>query len=137
MLDLSAVRKNKITLEDYDYRQDIENRLLMSQFSTCDLNVLEEILYSSLKIPTRKLAKSVDLDEEELLPILKKISKTGLFAFEDDSIVVDKDLRKYFEAQALKFDPDFRPGMEFFRVSAPQSADPRSTHLVFDPQNIQ
>ncbi len=115
MLDLTSVRKNKITLEDYDYKQDIENRLLMAQFSSRDLNVLEEILYSSIKIPIRKLAKSVDLNEEALLPILQKLSKTGLFAFEEDSIVIDKEMRKYFEAQALKFDPEFRPGMEFLQ----------------------
>ena len=87
----------------------------MSQFSSHDLEVLEEILYSSIKIPIRKIAKSVDLDEDEIFPILEKMSKTGLFAFEGDSIVVDKEMRKYFEAQILKFDPDFKPGMEFLQ----------------------
>ncbi len=115
MVELNSIRKNKITLEDYDYKQDIENRLLMAQFTSNDLDVLEEILYSSLKIPIRKLAKNVDLDEEEIIPILKKLSKTGLFTFEDDSILIDKEMRKYFESQALKFDPDFKPGMEFLQ----------------------
>ena len=115
MAELSSLRKNKISLEDYDFKQDIENRLLMSQFSSTDLEVLEEILYSSIKIPIRKLAKSVDLDEDEIFPILEKLSKTGLFAFEGDSVVVDKEMRKYFEAQILKFDPDFKPGMEFLQ----------------------
>lgn len=116
MADLGTPRKNKITLEDYDFRQDIENRLLMSQFTSQDLSVLEEILYSSLKIPVKKLAKSVNLDEKELYPILEKISKSGLFSFEEDSILVDKEARKYFESQALKFDPDFKPGMEFLQT---------------------
>jgi DNA-binding Lrp family transcriptional regulator len=115
MVDLSSIRKNKIALEDYNYKQDIENRLLMAHFSSKDLDVLEEILYSSIKIPIRKLAKSVDLDEEEIFPILEKLSKTGLFNFEQDCIVVDKEMRKYFEAQMLKFDPDFKPGMEFLQ----------------------
>ena len=115
MVELSSLRKNKITLEDYNFKQDIENRLLMSQFSSHDLEVLEEILYSSIKIPIRKIAKSVDLEEDEIFPILEKMSKTGLFAFEGDSIVVDKEMRKYFEAQILKFDPDFKPGMEFLQ----------------------
>ena len=65
MAELSTLRKNKISLEDYDYKQDIENRLLMGQFTSKDLSVLEEILYSSIKIPVRKLAKSVDLDEKK------------------------------------------------------------------------
>jgi hypothetical protein len=115
MLEGSTQRKIKISLEDYDYRQDIENRLLMSQFSSRDLEVLEEILYSSITIPVRKLMKNLDLEEEELLPILEKLSKTGLFAFEGDAIVVDKEMRKYFESQILKFDSDFKPGMEFLQ----------------------
>lgn len=116
MAELNSLRKNKISLEDYNYKQDIENRLLMAQFTANDLEVLEEILYSSIKIPIRKLAKSADLDEDEVFAILKKLSKTGLFVFEGDSIVVDKEMRKYFEAQALKFDPDFKPGMEFLQT---------------------
>jgi DNA-binding Lrp family transcriptional regulator len=115
MVDLSSLRKNKINLEDYNYKQDIENRLLMAQFTSIDLEILEEILYSSIKIPVRKLAKSVDLDEKEVFIILKKLSETNLFTFEGDSIVVDKEMRKYFEAQALKFDPEFKPGMEFLQ----------------------
>ncbi len=115
MGELSSLRKNKINLEDYNFKQDIENRLVMSQFTSQDLEVLEEILYSSIKIPIRKIAKSADLDEDEIFPILEKISKTGLFVFEDDAIVVDKEMRKYFEAQILKFDPDFKPGMEFLQ----------------------
>jgi DNA-binding Lrp family transcriptional regulator len=116
MAELNTLRKNKISLEDYNYKHDIENRLLLAQFTSNDLEVLEEILYSSIKIPIRKLAKSVDLDEEEVFGILQKLSKTGLFAFEDDSIVVDKEMRKYFEAQALKFDPEFKPGMEYLQT---------------------
>jgi len=114
-MEMSSVRKNKINLSDYNYRQDIENRLLMGQFSTTDLEILEEILYSSIKIPVRKLAKSVDLEETELMPILEKLSKTGLFVFDDDSIIVDKEMRKYFESQILKFDPDFNPGMDYLQ----------------------
>ena len=115
MHDASLQKKNKITLEDYDFRQDIENRLLMGQFTSIDLVVLEEILYSSITIPIRKLSKSLSLEEEELLPILQKLSKTGLFSLDDQTITVDKEMRKYFETQILKFDPDFKPGMEFLQ----------------------
>ncbi len=115
MHDVSAQKKNKITLEDYDFRQDIENRLLMAQFTSVDLEVLEEILYSSISIPIRKLAKNVSLEENEILPILQKLSKSGLFTFDDQTITVDKEMRKYFETQILKFDPDFKPGMDFLQ----------------------
>ncbi len=115
MLELNQLRKNKISLEDYDYKQDIENRLMMAQFSSQDLEVLEEIIYSSIKIPIRKLGKTVDLEDEQLLPILEKFSTSGLCSINDDSVLIDKDVRKYFESQILKFDPDFKPGMEFLQ----------------------
>ncbi len=141
MLDLSALRKNKITLEDYNYKQDIDNRLLMAQFTSMDLEVLEEILYSSISIPIRKLAKSLDLGDEELLPILQKLSKTGLFKFDGDAICVDKEIRKYFETQVLKFDSEFTPGMEFLQsllrkvpihVLPVWYAIPRTSNNIFD-----
>lgn len=113
MIEMSPLRKNKINLSDYNYRRDIENRLLMATFSAFELEVFEEILYSSLMIPVRKLAKNLDVDEVRLVPILEKLKKTGLLTVEDDNIVVDKEMRKYYEAQMLKFDDEFKPGMEF------------------------
>jgi hypothetical protein len=115
MHETSIQKKNKISLEDYDFRRDIENRLLMGQFTSIDLTVLEEILYSSIQIPIRKLAKSLDIEETDLIPVLQKLSQTGLFACDSESIVVDKEMRKYFETQMLKFDPDFKPGMEYLQ----------------------
>jgi hypothetical protein len=141
MVELSSIKKNKITLEDYNYKQDIENRLVLAQFTLDDLSVLEEILFSSIKIPVRKLAKSVDLDETDVQSILEKISKTGLFIFEEDSIVIDKEMRKYFEAQILKFDPDFKPGMEFLQTLLRKApihvlpiwySIPRTSNNIFD-----
>src|SRR5690348_12573136 len=115
MAEVSTLKKNKINLEDYNYKQDIENRLLMAEFTSDDIEILEEILYSSIKIPIRKLAKSVGLGEEEVFEILKKLSGTGLFSFEEDSIVVDKEMRKYFETQMLKFEDEFKPGMDYLQ----------------------
>ena len=141
MLETCSVRKNKINLSDYNYQQDIENRLLMGQFSTTDLEILEEILYSSIKIPVRKLAKSTDLDDTEVMQILEKLSKTGLFVFDDDSIIVDKEMRKYFESQILKFDPDFYPGMDYLQgllrkvpihVLPTWYSIPRTSNNIFD-----
>ena len=47
LLEASSIRKNKISLTDYNYQKDIQNRLLLAKFSLSDLKVLEEILYSS------------------------------------------------------------------------------------------
>lgn len=115
MHELIQQRKNKVCLEDYNFKQDIENRLLIAHFSILDLEILEEILYSSIKISIRKMAKTLNLKDEEILPLLQNLSKTGLFTISEDFILIDKDMRKYFEAQLLKFDPDFKPGMEFLQ----------------------
>ncbi len=115
MIELTQLKKNKITLSDYNYRRDIENRLLLASFTVFEIAVLEEILYSPIKAPIRKIAKNIDKTEEEILPILEKLSKTGLLVVEGDSITVDKETRKYFETEIEKFEPDFCPGMEFLQ----------------------
>ena len=115
LMELNPVRKNKISLTDYEYQKDIENRLLMSQFTSLDLEVLEEILYSSLTVPIKKLAKNLEIEEAKVLPALEKLSKTGLLLIDKDSVVVDKEMRKYFEVQIQKFDEDFVPGMDFLQ----------------------
>ncbi|HSW86606.1 MAG TPA: hypothetical protein VLG49_03805 [Rhabdochlamydiaceae bacterium] len=141
MIELSPLRKNKIALSDYNYRRDIENRLLMAHFSTLDLEVLEEILYSSLTIPIRKLAKSIEANETEIRSILEKFSNTGLLTIDQDTVTVDKEMRKYYESQILKFDEDFTPGMEFLQgllrkvpihVLPTWYAIPRSSNNIFD-----
>ncbi len=113
MIELHTQRKTKVNLVDYDYKRDIEDRLLMSQFSQLDLVVLQEVLFSPLKFSLRKMARSLELSEEQLLDVLKKISGTGLLKVEHDAVTVDKEMRKYYEAQVSKFEEDFCPGIEF------------------------
>jgi hypothetical protein len=59
------------------------------------------------------LVRSVGCQEEVLMEILRKISKTHLISVQGDFIFVDKELRKYFEFQMIRFSPDFKPDMEF------------------------
>ena len=46
MKETNQHRKNKVNLEDYNYKQDIKNRLMMLEFSPIDIDVLEEIICS-------------------------------------------------------------------------------------------
>jgi len=112
MIELSSVRKNKINLSDYPYQKDIENRLLMAEFSVFDVEVLEEILFSPLKIPIKKLARSLETPLDQLMPILEKLGQTGLFSLQEDILSVEKEMRKYYESQLAKFDEDFHADME-------------------------
>ena len=115
MLDLIVSRKNKISLEEYDYKADIENRIMMSSFTLQDVEVLEEILYGSIQIPLVKMKKNLDLSDKELSSVLQKLVKTKLFRIVDDSIIVDKEMRKYYDYQMLKFDEDFKPDMSYIQ----------------------
>lgn len=116
MVEANLFRKNKINLEDYDYQKDIQNRVLMSRFSTEDLEVLEEIVYSSQRIPISRLVSQLDKSLDQLITILQKLSETDLFKIEEDTVIVDKEMRKYFETQIQKFEEDFTPGMEFLQA---------------------
>lgn len=115
LLETLPNRKNKISLTDYNYQKDIENRLLMAQFTSLDLEVLEEILYSSIQIPLQKLCKNLDRSLDEVQPTLQKFEKAGLLILEKETIIVDKEMRKYFEFQIEKFDEEFKPGMDFLQ----------------------
>ena len=111
----STIRKNKVNLADYPVAQDVDCRLLMSDLSTFDIKVLEEILYSPLRISFKKLARSLECVEQELLASLKKFERVHLLTLTDDAIVVDKEKRKYFEFEITRFESDFKPDMEFLQ----------------------
>lgn len=115
MTETNLHRKNKINLEDYDYQQDIKNRLMMQNFSSTDIRVLEEIIYSPTKFSVLKLQSQLEISLEELEEILEKLKPTGLFVIEDNTLFVDKETRKYFENQIIKFEEDFNPGMDFLQ----------------------
>lgn len=116
MVETNLFRKNKINLEDYDYQKDIQNRVLMSHFSPEDLEVLEEIVYGSQKIPVSRLVDQLDKELDQLQGVLDRLSQTDLFKIEDDTVLVNKEMRKYFETQIQKFEEDFSPGMEFLQA---------------------
>lgn len=116
MLETHTHRKNKVNLEDYDYQKDIQNRLLISQLNQNELEILEEIIYSPTQFPISKLARQLDRAPNEIIETLMKLSKTNLFKLEGEQVVVDKEMRKYFESQMIKFEENFTPGMEFLQT---------------------
>lgn len=115
MLELTTNRKNKINLGDYPYKEDIENRILLSDFTNQDIEVSKEILYSPLRFSFKKFCRSQGWDEAQTSLVLQKISNGGLLQIQGDIITVDKEKRKYFEFQLSRFDEDFLPNMEFLQ----------------------
>lgn len=115
MLEVITFRKNKVDLGDYDHSKDIQNRLLMAEFSPLEVQLLEEILFSSLTIPIASLAGTLEIEEKKLIPLLQHLSQTELFKIVGNQIQIDKEMRKYFELHLQRFEEDFAPGMEFLQ----------------------
>ena len=115
MLTSVQQRKAKITLSDYSYRQEIENRMLMAHLTVFDVQVLHEIVHHSLKISVAQLAEELAVSVDSLLPVLDKLSATQLFKRSQLTLIVDKDLRRYFEFQLEKFSEDFVPDLEYLQ----------------------
>lgn len=115
MMEVCFSKKIKINLSDYDYQKDIKNRLILSHFSTFEVEVLEEILFSPLKIKISRLLENLQTSMDRLQPILNKLIAMDLFIIENETLIVDKEMRKYFEFQIGKFDNDFKPDMEFLQ----------------------
>ena len=114
-MSIFTTRKNKITLIDYNYRQDIENRIFMAELSVLEVDVLREIVNGSLKTTIPTLADNLNVSPKELKVTLEKLAQCRLFKIQGDEISVDKEMRKYYEAQIIKFDDDFHPDIEYLQ----------------------
>lgn len=111
-----AVRKSKIVLSDYNFRRDVEIRLLTAHLTTFEVTTLKEILDNSLKFPLSNLSSALDCEKAELVPVIEKFKSIKLLKLENEMVVVEKDMRKHFESHFLKFDEDFEPGVEFIQI---------------------
>jgi DNA-binding Lrp family transcriptional regulator len=136
-----TTKKNKITLSDYNYQKDIDNRLFMADLSVLEVDVLTEIINGSLKTMIDHLADDLGLPPKKLRKILEKLEKSHLFEIKGELIIVDKEMRKYYEVQMMKFDDEFVPDMEYLQGllnKAPISAlpnwyaIPRSSDHIFN-----
>jgi hypothetical protein len=111
ILETQTPKKSRFSLSDYDYQRDISLRLEMARFSAADFALLEELLYSPLVTSVKKIAKTLGLETVDLT----KFVKMGLLTLSGDMVNIDKTSRRYFETEKEKFDPDFKPGMEFLQ----------------------
>jgi len=110
---INTLKKNKITLSDYSYKKDIENRLFLATLTPFEVEVLQELTYFSSKFDIEDLEEALSRTADELMPILDHLSKTGLLLRKDSTIFVDKDVRKYFESQLILFEEDFEADFEY------------------------
>lgn len=107
--------QNNIVLEDYNYQRDIDNRLLMADLTQFEVNVLREVIDGPLQFSIKKFANQHGKSVKEVTTALQKLGQTGLFSFDGDNVTVDKEMRKYYRSQIIKFEDGFEPGIEFLQ----------------------
>jgi hypothetical protein len=110
------IRKNRINLSDCDVVKDIQTRLILNSLNPIDISILEEILYSCVKFPIEDLKQALDLDLTLIQSSLTKLHKTDLFTVDGNTIIVNKEKRKYLETEFERFKEDFTPNLEFLRA---------------------
>lgn len=106
------ISKHKVVLKDYSYQDDIALRLLMSDLTVLEVEVLKEALSHSLSFPLADLLSFLDHDEETVRAALDRLARTRVVRCQGDVVTVDKDLRKYYEVHIEKFEEN-TPGFDY------------------------
>lgn len=116
MRELRSSSKNKVHLPDYDYKKDIQNRILISQLTNDDIRILEEILHRPSTISVPDLLQDLNMGEDIVQVTLKKLEKSNLFRVEKNTIYVNKGMRKYYDQIMIIFDRTaFIPNLDFLQ----------------------
>ncbi len=108
-------KKNKVILSDYNYKRDVDIRLLIARLSVYEIDALREILDNSLQISIPALVESLGSTEDKLMPFIEQLVAAKLLKIQGSTLHVDKEMRKFYETQIIKLDESFEPGMEFLQ----------------------
>ncbi len=107
-----ANRKSKINLADYSYKKDITNRLFLSELKSFEIKVLQELLFQPSRCKLSDIADALECDKSDLSSSLNTFSRIGLTMLQEDTLFIDKELRKYFEFHTVKFHGASEPSFE-------------------------
>lgn len=133
-------KKNKISLSDYNFQKDIDNRLFLAELTPFEISALRELIDNTPNTTIERLAKDVGAPIKKIEPCIEKFEKINLITRDDRKIKVDKELRKYFETHLLKFEEGFHPNLDFLKALLTKVpihvlpnwyAIPRSTDHIF------
>jgi hypothetical protein len=113
VLDTNNLRKIKILVDDYPHARDASLRMILHHCTQNDLKVLEEILFSSIQTTTQNLVEALNLSPSQLETSVNLFMTAGLIKNQGQILVIDKELRKFFELEIQRFEQDFEPGIDF------------------------
>lgn len=109
----NSVPKKKVDLNDYDYSFDIRSRALMAELDEFELEVLQEVVDSSLTFSVNKLSDLLGVAPKEIIPSLEKFSDLQLLQRRDADVIVNKDKRRHIELELVKFEEGFSPDISY------------------------
>lgn len=115
MKTATQTRTTRIQLEDYDYQQDIADRLLLSELGGKEIEILDEILNSSVCFSLASLVEAVESSESLVKRTLEQFQGHQLLTLDGDKITVNKERRKAFDVLNGRFQEEFRPNLDYIQ----------------------
>jgi predicted transcriptional regulator len=109
-------RKQKVELADYSYQRDISHRQFLSQLTEFEIFATEEIVNGSLKTTVDQLATILETTNSNLQPLLTRLANTDLLKLDKQTVVVNKEIRKYYCCELAKFGTCFEPDLQHLQA---------------------
>jgi len=113
MNEAALGKKEKIELGEYDFPQDLAARLYLSQLSPFEVEVIEELNLRPLQLSITEFSSEIDKSIDRIFPIFQDLQKLNLLKMSGDLVLLNKEMRKYFEHSLELFDQDFTPDLLF------------------------
>lgn len=114
MHETKTFQNHKIKLNDYDYENDIKNRLFY--ITATENEVLEEIIYQSMSFSIKTLFENLELEINDLRAILTKFQTIDFIIFKDDWITINKEQKKRIEEKVNTFNPNFKYNLDYLQT---------------------
>ncbi len=108
-----TVQSKIIHCESYDLAADVDFALFLSKLQTADIEFLQELSFNTLQISLPVLATDLGMEIADLTEMLKKFEAIKLIAIEGDQILVNKERRREFENELVRFNEQSPPGIGF------------------------
>lgn len=106
-------RSKTIYLSDSHAANELELYLFITSLSEEEFSILSQLFFEPIRIQLQRFARSLDVDMDLLLTALSRFEKIGLLRFEEEYILVDKEMRRHLEIRLTQFDEDFKADFEF------------------------
>jgi hypothetical protein len=108
--------KNKVDLKDYPFKMDVHRRRCVSRFSPFERDLFYEMCLGSLETTVEELSEDLDVMPEIILSVLKKNGTIGLYSLSGTDVHINKEERKFYEAELEKFNDAFFPNLNHIKL---------------------